>query len=38
LQFSEKETRDFALLDKDYNEIGVFTGKKPKQSALKPLV
>ncbi|HQJ80211.1 MAG TPA: non-histone chromosomal MC1 family protein [Methanothrix sp.] len=31
----EKETRNFALRDKDGNEIGVFTGKQPRQAALK---
>ncbi len=31
----EKETRNFALRDKDGNEIGVFTGKSPRQAALK---
>ena len=32
---AEKETRNFALRDKDGNEIGVFTGKAPRQAALK---
>lgn len=32
---ARKETRNFALLDKDGNEIGVFTGKQPRQAALK---
>jgi hypothetical protein len=32
---TEKETRNFALRDKDGNEIGVFTGKQPRQAALK---
>ena len=32
---AEKETRNFALRDKDGNEIGVFTGKQPRQAALK---
>jgi hypothetical protein len=27
--------RNFALRDKDGNEIGVFTGKAPRQAALK---
>ena len=27
--------RNFALRDKDGNEIGVFTGKLPRQAALK---
>jgi len=27
--------RNFALRDKDGNEIGVFTGKQPRQAALK---
>jgi hypothetical protein len=31
----EKETRNFALRDKDGNEIGVFTGEQPRQAALK---
>jgi len=31
----EKEIRNFALRDKDGNEIGVFTGKQPRQAALK---
>jgi hypothetical protein len=32
---SEKETRNFALRDKDGNEIGVIRGKAPRQAALK---
>jgi hypothetical protein len=32
---AEKEKRNFALRDKDGNEIGVFTGKAPRQAALK---
>ncbi len=32
---AEKETRNFALRDKDGNEIAVFTGKAPRQAALK---
>ncbi len=32
---AEKETRNFALRDKDGKEIGVFTGKQPRQAALK---
>ena len=32
---AEKEMRNFALRDKDGNEIGVFTGKQPRQAALK---
>jgi hypothetical protein len=32
---AEKEMRNFALRDKDGNEIGVFTGKSPRQAALK---
>jgi hypothetical protein len=32
---AEKKTRNFALRDKDGNEIGVFTGKQPRQAALK---
>lgn len=32
---AEKETRNFALRDKDGNENGVFTGKAPRQAALK---
>jgi len=31
----EKETRNFALRDDQGNEIGVFTGKSPRQAALK---
>ena len=31
----EKEMRNFALRDKDGNAIGVFTGKAPRQAALK---
>jgi hypothetical protein len=31
----EKEMRNFALQDKDGNEIGAFTGKQPRQAALK---
>ncbi len=31
----EKETRNFVLRDKDGNELGVFTGKAPRQAALK---
>lgn len=29
------ETRNFALRDDKGNEIGVFTGKHPRQAALK---
>ena len=32
---AEKEMRNFALRDKDGNEVGVFTGKAPRQAALK---
>ena len=32
---AEKEVRNFALRDKDGNENGVFTGKAPRQAALK---
>jgi hypothetical protein len=32
---AEKEMRNFALRDKDGNEIGIFTGKAPRQAALK---
>jgi len=32
---AEKERRNFALRDKDGTEIGVFTGKQPRQAALK---
>ena len=32
---AEKEMRNFALRDKDGNEIGVFTGRSPRQAALK---
>jgi hypothetical protein len=32
---AEKEMRNFALRDKDGNEIGVFTGKQPRLAALK---
>jgi len=31
----EKETRNFALRDSEGNEIGVFTGRSPRQAALK---
>jgi Non-histone chromosomal protein MC1 len=31
----EKEMRNFALRDLEGNEIGVFTGKLPRQAALK---
>jgi hypothetical protein len=34
-KMAEKETRNFALRDKDGKEIGVFTGKLPRQAALK---
>lgn len=29
------EKRNFALRDRDGNEIGVFSGKQPRQAALK---
>ena len=32
---AEKEMINFALRDKDGNEIGAFTGKQPRQAALK---
>jgi hypothetical protein len=32
---AENEMRNFALRDKDGNEISVFTGKQPRQAALK---
>ena len=32
---AEKEMRNFALRDEKGNEIGVFTGKAPRQAALK---
>jgi len=32
---AENEMRNFALRDKDGNEMGVFTGKQPRQAALK---
>lgn len=32
---AEKESRNFALRDKNGNEIGVFAGKSPRQAALK---
>ena len=32
---AEKETRNFALRDKDGKEIAVFTGRQPRQAALK---
>ena len=32
---AEKEMRNFALQDKDGNETGVFTGRSPRQAALK---
>ena len=31
----EKEMRNFALRDKDGNEIGIFRGTAPRQAALK---
>ena len=37
ITIDEKETkaRNFSLRDKDGNEIGVFSGKSPRQAALK---
>jgi hypothetical protein len=32
---AEKETRNFALRNKDGNKISVFTGKQASQAALK---
>ncbi|HPT36656.1 MAG TPA: non-histone chromosomal MC1 family protein [Methanothrix sp.] len=32
---AEKEMRNFALRDEKGNEIGAFTGKAPRQAALK---
>ena len=32
---AEKEMRNFALRGKEGNEISVFTGKQPRQAALK---
>jgi hypothetical protein len=32
---AEKETRNFALRDKEGNENGVFSGRSPRQAALK---
>jgi hypothetical protein len=32
---TENEMRNFALRDENGNEIGVFTGKAPRQAALK---
>ncbi len=32
---AEKEMRNFALRDEKGNEIGVFTGRSPRQAALK---
>ena len=32
---AENETRNFALRDAQGDEIGVFTGKSPRQAALK---
>jgi hypothetical protein len=32
---ADKEMRNFALRDAEGNEIGVFTGKSPRQAALK---
>ena len=32
---AEKKMRNFALRDENGNEIGVFTGKAPRQAALK---
>ncbi len=34
-KMTKKEARNFALRDKDGNEIAVFTGKSPRQAALK---
>jgi hypothetical protein len=31
----QKETRNFALRDENGNEIAVFTGRSPRQAALK---
>jgi hypothetical protein len=31
----EKQTRNFALRDENGNEIAVFTGRSPRQAALK---
>jgi len=31
----QKETRNFALRDESGNEIAVFTGRSPRQAALK---
>jgi hypothetical protein len=32
---AEKEMRNFALIEEDGNEMGVFTGKAPRHAALK---
>ena len=32
---AEKEARNFALRDAKGNEIGIFSGKQPRQAALK---
>ena len=32
---TEKEARNFALRDAKGNEIGIFSGKQPRQAALK---
>ena len=34
-KMAENAMRNFALRDKDGNEIGVFTGRSPRQAALK---
>ena len=35
ITITETEPRNFVLRDKDGNEHGVFTGKQPRQAALK---
>jgi hypothetical protein len=35
VNLAEKEMRNFALRDEAGNEIGIFTGKQPRQAALK---
>ena len=35
VHIADKEIRNFALRDAQGNEIGVFTGKSPRQAALK---
>ena len=32
---AEKEMRNFAIRDKDSNEIGIVTGKQPRQAGFE---